>query len=382
MAQQTDAQLASELAALYVLAEQQLLAGGASALRRAGQTVADQFAAVATIRALVRRIVAQLGARTDPLIQAMVQAAITAGRDTARQQLSKLLGEVRAAASGGAGHIPPSTAVDLPDEPFNLSLPHSVRSAEAIIRDLSSELEDVRYRITRLPDDIYKAIAPHGAIYQVHDNPFTPAQAQAAAWRVFTSQGVRGFTDRSGRNWSLSAYTEMAVRTAAMRAYNDSHLQVMRAVGINLFTVSDDGHPCPLCLPWQNRVVCDQPDGVHPTMADAIAAGLMHPNCRHVWLPVILGVTRLPAPKVWTPEDQAAYDLTQKQRRLELEIRKAKRSVEYALTPEAKADALADVRSAQARMRGFINDTGLLRRSRREQLDLTDPTIKMPTPIR
>ena len=377
MAQQTDAQLASELAALYVLAEQQLLAGGAAALRR---STGDQFVTIATIRALARRIVTQLGARTDPLIQAMVQAAVTAGRDTASAQVTKLLGQVRLG-GGAGGHIPPSTALDLPGEPFNLSLPHSVRSAEAIFRDLSSELQDVRHRITRLPDDIYKAIAPHGAIYQVHDNPFTPAQAQAAAWRVFSSQGVRGFTDKSGRNWSLSAYTEMAVRTAAMRAYNDSHMQVMRAVGINLFTVSDDGHPCPLCAVWQNRVVCDRPDGVHPTTDDAIAAGLMHPNCRHTWLPV-LPETRLPAPKLWTPEDQAAYDLTQKQRRLELEIRKAKRAVEYALTPEAKADALTDVRAGQARMRAFINDSGLLRRSRREQLDLTDARIKMPTPIR
>lgn len=375
---QSDGQLASELAALYVLAEQQLLAGGATALR---QTSGDIFVTVATIRALARRIVTQLGARTDPLIRATVSAAVAAGRDTASTQLTKLAGQVRLA--GGSGNLPPSKVLDLPEEPFNLSLPHSVRSAEAIIRDLSSELQDVRYRITRLPDDIYKAIAPHGAIYQVHDNPFTPAQAQAAAWRVFTSQGVRGFTDRSGRNWSLSAYTEMAVRTAAMRAYNDSHLQVMRAVGINLFTVSDDGHPCPLCLPWQNRVVCDQPDGVHPTIADAVAAGLLHPNCRHVWIPVIPGFTKLPAPEVWSQERQDAYDLTQKQRRLELAIRKAKRAVEYALTPDAKAEALADVRAGQARMRQFLADNPtLLRYFRREQVDLTDGRIKMPTPIR
>lgn len=376
--------LAAQLAALYILAEQQLLAGGTSALRRAASGSIDaQLVAISTIRKLAHQIAFHLGTRTDPLIQAMVTAAVTSGRETASEQVSNLLANIGAGGAGGGGRIPPSTALDIPDEEFNLSMGHGERAAQAIARDLTSSFEDVRRRITRLPDDIYKAIAPHGAIYQVHDNPFTPAQAQAAAWRVFTSQGVRGFTDKSGRDWSLSAYTEMAVRTASMRAYNDSHMQVMQAVGIDLFTVSDDGHPCPLCFPWQDRILSNEPDDrAEATIEQATAAGLFHPNCRHVLLPYIPEFTKLPTPGVWTDEMAKQYRLTQSQRRLELEIRKAKRTAEYALTPEARADAKADIQRLQARMRQFINDTGLLRRSRREQLDLTDQRIKLPTPIR
>jgi hypothetical protein len=94
---------------------------------------------------------------------------------------------------------------------------------------------------------------------------------------------------------------------------------------------------------------------------------------------VIPGITVLPEPREWTQADADAYALTQKQRRLELEIRKAKKQLEYAIDPDARARAKADVRRAQARMRAFIDQSGFLRQSRREQLDLTDPRIKLPT---
>lgn len=272
-------------------------------------------------------------------------------------------------------------------EPFDLSMPHGERAAQAIRDDIVSELDDVRRRITRLPDDVYKWIAPHGGIYQVIDNGVTPQQAQAMAWRVFTSQGVTGFTDKSGRNWSLSAYVEMAVRTAAQRAFNDSHLQRMQALGVEYFTVPVSPHTCPKCFPWQRKVLTATPleNPVIPvagTIADAVAAGLWHPNCRHPLTAVFPGVTELPEVGEWTAEDQRLYDLSQKQRRLELEVRKAKRAVEYAATPEAALDAQVRVRRAQARVREFVKATGFARQSRREQVNLTDDRVKLPTPIR
>lgn len=94
------------------------------------------------------------------------------------------------------------------------------------------------------------------------------------------------------------------------------------------------------------------------------------------------GVTVLPEPREWTAEDQRLYDLSQKQRRLELDVRKAKRQLEYAASPEAAADARAQVRRRQAKVREFVAETGFARQSRREQLDLTDARIKLPTPIR
>lgn len=382
--QQTASDLAAQIAAAYILAEQQLLAGATDAFRRTEATLQGQLDALAAIRSLAYQISRQL-ASTTPTIRAMVTASAAEGQATASRQVTKAL--TRASTSGagdGDGHVPPSSAIDSQGDPFDLSMRHGERAAQAIARDLTSSLEDVRRRITRLPDDIYKAIAPHGAIYGVSPNDFTPAQAQAAAWRVFVSQGVRGFTDRGGRDWSLSAYVEMAVRTASARAYNDSHLQRMNALGVRYFTVPTHPSACPLCFPWQGRLLCDDAtdDPAATKLQDAIAAGLFHPNCEHTLIPAFPGVTELHPVGDWNDAHQALYDATQKQRRLELEVRKAKKRLEYAYDPESRSLAKADVADAQARLRLYVKATpGLHRQSRREQVDLRDERMKLPTPI-
>jgi hypothetical protein len=361
------------LISLYVTAEEALLGGIAGILRFTDPTMVAQLVALARMRRLTQGVVRPLTANTGTAIDRLMLTAGNAGVKSAAL-------EVRRA----GGSIPPGT--DLAPR-FDFSIPHGERALQAIRHDLVSELGDVRRRITRLPDDVYKIISPATAGGQVIGKGYTPAQAQAYAWRQFAARGVTGFTDRSGREWSMSAYTEMSIRTATTRAFNASHLQVMQAAAIDYFTVTSDGHPCPLCFPWQGKILTDGPDKsgaltADATIEEATAAGLFHPNCRHTLLPVIPGITVLPKQQVWTPEHQQAYDLTQKQRRLELEIRKAKKTLEYASSPETRTDARADVRNAQAKMRQFINDTGFLRQSRREQPDLANDHLKLPVTAR
>lgn len=391
----TAAQLTAALIAMYVLAEQRLLEGSTAILKRQAVTGESGFLALGQLRRLARRIIAALTSG-DELARTLVTVSSSEGGRAAQRSVdaSKLptRGNAPVDARGGprgpGGGRPPGRDLDFPGgEPFDLSMPHGERAAQAIRDDIVSKLTDVRQRITRLPDDIFKAIAPHGAIYQVLDQGVSPAQAQAMAWRVFVSQGVTSFTDRAGREWSLSAYVEMAVRTAAQRAFNSSHLSRMRALGVEYFTVPVSAHTCPKCFPWQGKVLTAEriENPIIPvagTIADAVAAGLWHPNCKHPLTAVYPGITELPDVGAWTAEDQRLYELSQKQRRLELEVRKAKRQLEYAITPDAGADARVRVARAQARVREFVKATGFARQSRREQVDLTDSRIKMPAPIR
>lgn len=347
------------LIAEYATTEQNMLAALQRIVRRTPGTHAGSVSAETAIRKLARESSGRLAAETRQLVDALINAAVDAG----------------------SGNIPPDGGRPMPtsdgSEPFDFSMRHGDRAAQAIRDDLVSELDDVRFRITRLPDDIHKVIAPQGAILQVAGKNLTAQDAQGAAWREFTRQGVTGFLDKGGRNWSLSSYVEMAVRTASIRAYNASHLAGMHAAGIHYFTVTDDGHPCPACFPWQHKVLTDgvienlimHVDG---TIEEATAAGLWHPNCKHTILPVIAGVTKLREPQEWTPAMQTEYDNTQKQRAIELSIRKAKRQLEYATSPDMRQEARQDVRDGQARMRKFIAETGYLRLSRREQLDLAN----------
>lgn len=363
------------LIALYVNAEESLLGGVAGILRLTKPVPFEQVMALSKMRALAQSITRQLTAGTRKYVPPMVQAAIEAGEMSGSKEIARVSTDV----VRGGGQPPTGTDLVRTPGPFDFSIPKGERAAQAVKDDLNSSLLDVTRRITRLPDDVYKIISPAAAAGQVLGHGYTPAQAQAYAWREFVRRGVTGFTDRSGREWSLSAYVEMSVRTATMRAFNDAHLQVIQATGENLVTVHDDGHPCPLCFPWQNVIMCIIPDGVHPSIAEAIAAGLMHPNCRHHFSVVHLGVTRLPEPREWTDEDARLYNLTQKQRRLELEERKAKQTLEYAIDPDAARQARRDVRQAQRRIREFIDQTGFLRQPRREQVDLANDHLKLPT---
>jgi hypothetical protein len=365
-------QAEAALIALYLWAETVLIGGLAGIARK----VLSSGVSVDTARSLVRRLASQVIARLTDETPALT-AAVT--HSNALEAVHAHTGG-RSGAGGGSGgshggFLPPEFNPGF--DPYEL---HGVRAANAIRADLDSELTDVRFRLTRLDEDLYKVIGPAGAAGQVLPIGYTPEQAQAKAWREFMRRGVTGFTDKSGREWALSSYVEMAVRTASQRAYNASRLQVIQSLGGNLVFVSDDGHPCPQCLPWQNVVLCIVPDGEHPSVADATAAGLFHPQCRHHLAEYVAGRTHLPAPQEWTDADQVAYQATQKQRALERGIRIAKRELEYARTPEARQQARKDVRVAQAKMRQFLAENPnlhLLRQSRREQLDLANDHLKV-----
>lgn len=276
-------------------------------------------------------------------------------------------GEASVAAAGGIGGPPAAPLMGLAGDTFDS---HAQRSAQAIRDDLVGKLNGLSYRITRFADDTYRAVTADAAISQVLG--LTPAQAQHDAYQKLMANGVDGFTDSRGRNWELSAYVDMAVRTAAQRAYNVAHLDRMQALGINYFVVSDDGHPCPLCAPWQGVVLtAGIPDEIaQHTVEEATAAGLFHPRCRHVLTAFIPGATVVPPPHVWDADDQRKYDESQQQRALERQIRAAKRQLDAAFTPEMKTAAAQKVRQAQANMRDFIDRTGRVRNSRREQLHL------------
>lgn len=344
---------AAQLTALYVWAEGALLVGVAAILRQVAVLPmgTQAFATGGLVRRLTTRVVARLEQDTPALVDAAFPQTGPSGP--------------------GLPPEPPKPGGDTsgPAEPPH-RLTHAERAAQAIRDDLTSELDDVRFRLTRLDDDVYKEIAPKFAIGQVEGA--TPQEAQAAAWRAFIQKGVTGFTDKSGRDWQLSSYVEMAVRTATTRAYNAAQVAEIQDHGGNLVFVSDDGHPCPLCFPWQNVVLAIVPDGKHPTVADATEAGLFHPNCKHHVARFQPGVTVLPPRGEWTPDMQAAYDATQKQRAIERRIRAAKRDALYANSTQAALEARRHVRTQQAKLRQFLhNNPNQLRRPRREQPNLS-----------
>lgn len=366
----TPSEAQAALIGLYVWVQQQLLLAATRIMRGGGD--------LATVRTRMRSITAQLNReltiRTPTMVLAAVSSASNAGTVQAGRQLAKLPPAALAQLGGGGGHVPPAGRGRLASEepPFDLSMLHGERSAMLLERDLTSDLQDVARRITRLPDDIYKQVSSVAAKrLAIEGHALTPAQAMAQAWQVFVQSGVTGFTDKGGRNWQLSSYVEMAVRTVTNRAYNASHMARMQAVGVRLFVVPDDGRPCPLCFPWQGKVLSTVPNrDADATIDDATAAGLFHPNCKHTLAPFFPGITARPEASEWTDDDQAQYDATQRQRALEREIRTQKVKAANAVDPATQAKAKADLRATQKALADHLTATGLLRRPKRETPNL------------
>ena len=371
-------QLSAAVTVVFVAAETRLVTGSATLVQAAIVNPALAPSLRGRLQALSREVSADVLVRVNTLANRVADTAARNGNASAARDVRALERQV----SGWVAN------------PMADIMPHDVTASRLIAEDLASRLTAAAQRITRYGDDAYRAATTGGALAQINPaldvihnvmTKATPAEAQAQAWRELTSRGVTGFTDVKGREWNLATYVEMATRTATQRAYNASHRERLTLAGITYFTISTTGRPCPLCAPWEGKVLADvgaghvtEPDAsngepvtfhVAATIEDATAAGLFHPNCKHTLTAYLPGVTVL-KPNAWTAANEQDYRNTQKLRALEREVRKHRQIQAAALTDTARAKAGRDVRAAQANVRAFTAQTGLMRRNRREQLNL------------
>lgn len=95
------------------------------------------------------------------------------------------------------------------------------------------------------------------------------------------------FTDAGGRMWDNKTYCEMLTRTVLLNAGRQTYFDTCAENGCDVVQVTVSGNPCPDCAVWENRLlsISGNTPGL-PTVAEAIAAGLCHPNCTHSFVAV------------------------------------------------------------------------------------------------
>lgn len=211
-------------------------------------------------------------------------------------------------------------------------------------------------------------------------------QAIRTAMEQMAAEGIAGFYDRTGRKWSPEAYAAMVVRTTS----HNAEIGVIRARqreygGGDVFQISSHAGARPLCYPYQGGLYSWSGSGTFVdgdgkehhyddirSTSYGEAAGIFGINCGHHPIPMIPNYSYLQDVQEQSPEENAKeYEESQIQRQYERNIRNAKRDLEIAKAtndPEAIKAAKQKITYEQARMRGFIEQTGRARRYDREQI--------------
>lgn len=332
------AALAKDLRELYAEAEATLLQRIAKALASGREAPDWAEQKLLNIQALSRQadgILADLARNVPGAVERAVGLAYNRGIATAGGEL------VAAGMMHGAfGEVQPTGA------------------AAAIVSDTLGRLTRMSFQIRRAVVDVYQQVVTQVAA-QTALGTVTRREASRTILNRLAGQGVTGFKDTAGRNWSMSAYAEMAARTSASNAMLQGHTDRLQELGVDTVIVSDAPEDCELCRPFEGKVLSlsgrttgrlkDGKD-VFASLAEAKGKGLYHPNCRHSHSIYLPGITKGPTKDTADPEGNA---LRVKQRAYERRVRELKRqdAIAQEFGGPAATQARARLRAKQSEFR-------------------------------
>ncbi|MCH1974707.1 phage minor capsid protein [Muricomes sp. OA1] len=203
------------------------------------------------------------------------------------------------------------------------------------------DLKEAQKAVWRRMDDIYRQTV-YRAGMNMAAGVKTLDQAIDMATKEFLDAGIDCIEYKNGRRVNIASYAEMALRTASHRAMLLGEGKKRDEWGIHTVVVSAHANTCPLCAPWQGKVLVDDvfshvsareaKELGYPLLSDAMEAGLLHPNCRHTISTYFPGITQLPE-VTDTNKALNTYRAEQKQREFERKIRKWKRKEEGSCDP-------------------------------------------------
>lgn len=235
--------------------------------------------------AKVIAVLDQVGARVDPAARRMAADAYTQGADRALTQIHGL--DIAAPEIPGA-----FTGV-------------SVDAIRALQDQVVNGLKDSRAKIGRQVDDVYGRAGRAAATRSILGAHGSPQAARRGLVETLMKDkqisrvvrgGGPGFVDAAGRKWTLDRYADMAVRTVTREAVVQGSINRMVSHGINLARVSFHATSCPVCKPFEGRLVSldgEVSEYQGEAVMDTGEVPPYHPNCAHSLQPVAVDIESL-----------------------------------------------------------------------------------------
>lgn len=219
------------------------------------------------------------------------------------------------------------------------------------------------------------------AYLQVSTGGFTYDRAMRSACRRLADEGIK-VVEYQKKSDQLDVAARRAILTGVAQTSGVLQIERMLEMGVDLVQTSAHIGARPTHEVWQGRIFSLTGKDGYPNFYEVTGygtgPGLMGWNCRHSFYPYFKGLSSdlyrnldeyVGETVTYNGKELTFYEATQAQRKIEREIRKSKR--EALLLAEAgldNQDALKKVRDQQAKMRDFLNQTGLDRQRRRERI--------------
>jgi hypothetical protein len=368
---------ADRIITLYVEVERELATLIAAKLKRgvAHDDLTQKMLALSEIRRSAEAAMRKIDGKTGPAVELALREAAAAGGRKAQEELLR----VRDRRAVGRR---------LADVDKNLvNSPSILRLAASLAPALDRKLAATHLQVVRSAGDIYQHAVAAMSVPGVLAGIATRREATQKALDQLWRKGITGFVDKAGRSWNLASYVEMATRTTTAHAAIQAHLDQLGQQGMDLVMVSADGAPCPICRPWEGKILttgsasgaqtierASELDGspvkvhIDGSTSEAIAAGLFHPSCRHRFITYLPGLT---APIESAGDGAALYQAEQQQRGLERQARRLAVQQAGAVDPDAAKRYAAAYRTKRAEIKAHVDDhPGLRRKTERERIDL------------
>ena len=220
----------------------------------------------------------------------------------------------------------------------------------------------------------------------------TTARTQAVrnAVKTLADKGITGFVDRGGHQWTPEAYVNMDVRTTVHNTALQGQKARAEDYDVHTFQVSTKAAARPLCAPYQGKILswlANDRGTVYDLYGNAYEytsiydtsygepAGLFGINCGHFPNTFVDGYS-IPRYKPLDEEGEKRnaeeYRISQEQRRLERDVRKAKTEAlayDAAGDKEAFEQTAAKVKHATKDYKAFCCSNELTERLDRVQVN-------------
>lgn len=213
------------------------------------------------------------------------------------------------------------------------------RKLEALIKATQNDFNKAEHAVLRMAEDQYRQVIFNAQVY-ANTGAGTYEKAVDMATKDFLSRGINCIQYANGARHTISDYADMAIRTAAKRAYLVGEGEKRKEWGITTVIVNKRGNACPKCLPFVGKVLIDdvwsggkQSDGPYMLMSYAMSQGLYHPRCKDIHTTYFEGINTPGA--AYTKEElkkvENDYRKEQKQQYAKRQAERFGRLAEYSL---------------------------------------------------